>query len=56
MDEATYRQNQAVRRLFGPSARIGGTIGSGRGSGVVEIKANGRTLARGRSFEERCRT
>ena len=51
MDEALYRQNQATKRLFGPSATLAGSIGSGRGAGHIEIKCDGRTLGSGPSFE-----
>ena len=51
MDEALYRQNQATMRLFGPSAVLTGSIGTPSRPGVVEIKANGRTLGRGPSFQ-----
>ena len=52
MHEAIYRHQQAVQRCFGPSARLDGSIGSARGPGVVEIKADGRTLGTGRTFEQ----
>jgi hypothetical protein len=50
MNEALYRHQQAVRRLFGPSARLTGSAGSGRGPGVLEIKVDGRTIGSGSSF------
>jgi len=50
MDEARYRQDQAAKRVFGPSARISGTIGSARGPGVLEIRIDDRTIGRGQSF------
>lgn len=52
MDEALYRQNQATKRLFGPSATLAGSIGSGRAPGHIEIKCGGKTLGSGRSFEQ----
>jgi hypothetical protein len=52
MDEALYRGQQTVQRVFGPHAVLTGSIGSGRGPGVVEIKADGRTLGRGPNFEQ----
>ena len=51
MDEARYRQEQATKRLFGPSATFAGSIGSGRGAGHIEIKCGGKTLGSGPSFE-----
>ena len=52
MDEALYRQNQATKRLFGPSATLAGSIGTPSRPGVVEIKCDGRTLGSGLSFEQ----
>ncbi len=52
MDEALYRLQQTVLRMFGPSARIAGTGGSGRGPGSVRIVLDGRTLGTGRTFEQ----
>jgi hypothetical protein len=50
MCEGLYRQNQAVRRMFGPSARITGSAGSCRKPGVLEIRVDGRTIGSGSSF------
>jgi len=52
MHEAIYRQEQAVRRVFGPAAALFGSLGSRRGPGVVEIRVEGRTLGSGASFEQ----
>ncbi len=52
MDEALYRQNQAVARLFDGAATITGSIGSRRGPGELRIVVDGRTLGTGRTFEQ----
>jgi hypothetical protein len=52
MAESEYRQNQVTKRLFGQDARLCGSIGSARGPGHIEIRANGRTLGTGRTFEQ----
>lgn len=50
MDEALYRQRQAVARLFDGAATISGSIGSARGPGVLEIRVDGRTIGTGPNF------
>lgn len=50
MDEALYRQRQAVARLFGGAATISGSIGSQKAPGELRIVLDGRTLGEGRSF------
>lgn len=52
MSEGLYRGQQAVRRLFGTSARIAGTAGSGRGPGCIEIWIGSALVGRGRSLQE----
>jgi len=39
-----------VRRLFGPSVRLDGSIGSQKAPGELRIVLDGRTLGEGRSF------
>ena len=51
MNEAEYRQNQATKRLFGPHAVLAGSIGTTERPGRLEIRAGGRTLGSGRTFE-----
>jgi len=55
MHEATYRLNQATKRLFGPSARLTGTAGSAKGPGHVAIILDGRQLGSGASFQDALR-
>ena|GEM_PF-6668734 len=50
MDEALYRQRQAVARLFGGAATISGSIGSQKAPGELRIVLDGRTIASGESF------
>ena len=50
MDEARYRHDQMVRRLFGPSVRLDGSIGSQKAPGELRIVLDGRTIASGESF------
>lgn len=50
MDEALYRQRQAVARLFDGAATISGSIGSARGPGVLEIRVDGETVGSGSTF------
>ena len=52
MEESIYRQRQTVQRLFGPSATLGGSIGSGRHPGVLTISLGGRPLGSGRTMQE----
>ncbi len=50
MDEALYRQRQAVARLFDGAATITGSIGTAKAPGELRIVADGRTLGEGRTF------
>jgi hypothetical protein len=51
VDEALYRNRQAVRRLFGPAAALIATAGSRRGPGHIEIRINGKVAGIGATFE-----
>lgn len=51
MCEAIYRERQAVKRLFGASAVLAGSIGSARGPGHVAIVLDGRQIGTGRTFQ-----
>jgi len=50
MDEALYRQRQAVARLFDGAATITGSIGTAKAPGELRIVLDGRTIGTGESF------
>jgi hypothetical protein len=52
MDEALYRGQQAVARLFGPHAILGGELGTPKRPGELRIVVDGRLLGRGGNFEQ----
>lgn len=46
------RDQATVAKLFGPTATLGGMMGSGLGPGRLEVRINGFLVGWGRNFRE----
>ena len=52
MVEDMQAEHRQVKQLFGDGARVGGTMGSRLGPGVVEIKVDGQAWGSGATLRE----
>jgi hypothetical protein len=52
MDKHLAQHQRQVLLAFGPTARIGGSLGSGRGPGVIRIDLDDQQLGSGGTFQE----
>jgi hypothetical protein len=52
MDKHLAQHQRQVLLAFGPSAQIGGTLGTSRGPGELRITVDDRLLGDGETFQE----
>lgn len=51
MHESIYRQQQTVKRMFGPAAELAGELGTPGRIGSVRIVLDGREIGVGTNFQ-----